>query len=216
MGDFFFALNSAEVESIAQTTPESHDGLMWQGPIQYLKCGAIAFICGCAPASPSEAPQGGVESSNDASEHAGSNQPSSSRGATGSESSESDHPLSDEREPDPEAALPRLTYKHLGMHIGGESNSRESKRPWLDDIERHEEAMLSCYRFVTDPRKGGSYGVDLFVSTKGGSPEVRGSRQKLGGEEFDACMRRAFLEIDFHRPERPTVFSYSIFFELEE
>lgn len=135
---------------------------------------------------------------------------------TGNASSELDHPLIDEREPEPEAALPRLSYKHLGMHIGGESNSTESKRPWFNDIERHEEAILSCYRFVSEPRKGGSYGVDLYVSTKGGSPSVRGSRQKLGGEEFDGCMRQAFLGVDFHRPERPTVLSYSIFFELQE
>lgn len=126
------------------------------------------------------------------------------------------HPLWDEREAAPDAALPRLNYKHLGMHIGGESNSVESKRPWFEDIERYEEDLLACYKWVKEPMKGGSYGVDLYVSTKGGQPEVRGSRQKLGDEKFDDCMRRAFSAIEFHRPERPTVFSYSIFFELEE
>lgn len=126
------------------------------------------------------------------------------------------HPLLDEREARPDAALPRLTYEHLGMHIGGESNSPEAKRPWLEDIERNEDALLSCFRLVGEPEKGGSYGVDLYVGKAGGAPEVRGSRQRLGGDDFDQCMRRAFGEIDFHEPERPTVFSYSIFFKLED
>jgi hypothetical protein len=101
------------------------------------------------------------------------------------------------------------------MHIGGQSNSAESKRPWLADIERHEDAVLSCYRLVNDPLRGGSFGVDLFVASRGGSPEVRGSRQKIGGEELDRCMRDAFVAIDFHPPGRPTVLSYSILFEWE-
>ncbi len=126
------------------------------------------------------------------------------------------HPLIDGREPRPQAALPRLTYKHLGMHIGGESNSAESKRPWLEDIERGDDAILSCFRFVNDPEKAGSYGVDLYVGLAGGAPEVRGSRQKLGGEDFDQCMKEAFGAIDFHEPERPTVFSYSIYLELRQ
>lgn len=185
-------------------------------PIWYLKCGAIAVTYGCAAAAPSVVPGGADDRAKVAATEARGGETPSSRDAQRGGSSMSVHPLADEREPEPEAALPRLIYRHLGMHIGGESNSAESKRPWFDDIERHEDAILSCYRLVSEPRKGGSYGVDLYVGPRGGSPEVRGSRQKLGDEEFDACMRRAFLGINFHRPERPTVLSYSIFFELED
>lgn len=189
---------------------------MRHASIRYLTCGAVALTCSCAPAA-LRATHGGVDDGSAASSEQAENDGGDlSRTAKGSEGAASVHPLLDDRQPEPDAALPLLTYKHLGMHLGGESNSAESKRPWLEDIERHDDKLLYCYRFVSDPEKGGSYGVDLYVTSQGGSPEVRGSRQRLGDEQFDRCMRQAFAGIDFHRPERPTVFSYSIFFDLEE
>jgi hypothetical protein len=120
--------------------------------------------------------------------------------------------LEDGREPEPQKSLPKLSFSHLGMHIGGESNSPESKRPWLEGIDAGEERLLLCYRLVNEPESGGSYGVDLYVGKNGGAPEVRGSRQKIGGEEFDACMKQAFEHLNFKKPERPTVLSYSLLF----
>lgn len=193
---------------------------MWRVPVPSMSCGAVALacacVCACAPGTPrATSPESPSDDSNQDVPRAEA-ETSGNVKVDGGRSSERDHPLLDEREPEPEAALPRLNYKHLGMHIGGESNSADSKTPWFKDIERYEDEILSCYRWVDEPQKGGSYGVDLYVSTQGGPPEVRGSRQKLGSESFDACMRQAFSAIDFHRPERPTVFSYSLFFELEE
>lgn len=133
----------------------------------------------------------------------------------GSADDEGPHPLLDGRQPDPAGALPRLTYRHLGMHIGGPDNSSEAKRPWLADIEAGAEGLLSCYQLVETPERGGSYGVDLYVD-KQGTVEVRASRQKLGGEDFDACMKRAFAEVPFHRPKVPTVLSYSVLFTLSD
>lgn len=123
--------------------------------------------------------------------------------------------LLDEREPDPSRALPRLSYSHLGMHIGGDSNSAEAKRPWFAGIEAGESKLLRCYRHVYEPESGGSFGVDLYVGRKGGAPEVRGSRQKIGGAEFESCMKEAFEALNFQKPARPTVLSYSLLFELE-
>ncbi len=123
--------------------------------------------------------------------------------------------LVDGREPSGHGSLPELTFRHLGMHIGGESNSSEAKRPWLADIEAGSQALLGCYVHVNSPLKGGSYGVDIYVGRKGGAPEVRGSRQKIGEAEFDGCMRTAFSSLNFHRPERPTVFSYSLKFMMK-
>ena len=57
----------------------------------------------------------------------------------------------------------------------------------------------------------------LFVhgGRQGGKPEVRGMRQKLGGSEFEGCMKEALLGVDFHKPVRPTVFSYSMRFDVK-
>lgn len=122
--------------------------------------------------------------------------------------------LEDGRPSDPTRALPRLSFRHLGMHIGGGPNDAESKGPWLGAIEAGSVELLSCYVHVQKPEQGGSYGVDLYVGRKGGAPEVRGSRQKLGGEPFDACMHRAFSSLQFIAPEKPTVLSYSLIFEM--
>lgn len=124
--------------------------------------------------------------------------------------------LADGRSPQPDLALPRLAMKHLGMHIGGEDNSPLAKRPWLSDIEAHSAPLLACYRWVAEPEAGGSVGVDLYVSRSGGAAEVRAMRQKLGGTAFEDCMRGAWASVPFHAPERPTVLSYSLLFELED
>jgi hypothetical protein len=123
--------------------------------------------------------------------------------------------LQDGRQGDPAHSLPRLSFQHLGMHIGGGANDAESKKPWLRDIEAASVPILECYKKVRDPLVGGSYGIDLYVEREGGSPDIRGSRQKIGAEEFDACMKAAFRSIQFHRPERPTVVSYSLLFQLD-
>ena len=122
--------------------------------------------------------------------------------------------LEDGRKGDPSRALPRLSFRHLGMHIGGGPNDAESKRPWLRAIEAGSIELLSCYVHVQQPEQGGSYGVDLYVGKAGGAPEVRDSRQKLGDEQFDNCMRAAFTSLQFLASEQPTVLSYSLLFEM--
>lgn len=101
------------------------------------------------------------------------------------------------------------------MHIGGDPNTPESKRPFLETLERGEAAFLRCYRLVGVPGQGGTFGADLFIGVGGGAPEVRAIRQKLGGEDLAACMTRALGELRFPPPARPTVVSYSLRFDVE-
>lgn len=122
--------------------------------------------------------------------------------------------LEDGRAPQPTMALPKVETRHIGMHLGGESNSDEAKRPWLKAIERQTNAFLRCYRLTTFPLKGGTFGVDLYLAAPGGAPTVKRTRQKIGGPDFDACMRRAFADVRFDKPRRPTVLSYSLRFDI--
>lgn len=170
------------------------------------------LLSGCLPPENAESPSSGAADVARSRDTAGD--PTASSGS-GREVDEGPHPLADDREPDPSGALPELSYQHLGMHIGGEPNDADSKKPWLDAIERGEEGLMRCYRLVDQPMKGGSVGVDLYVTTRGGSPEVRATRQKMGGDDFEACMKKAFEALSFHAPERPTVVSYSILFQME-
>lgn len=121
----------------------------------------------------------------------------------------------DAREPDPKRALPRVSVRHIGMHIGGDPNTPESKRPFLQTLERGEAAFLRCYRQVDVPGKGGTFGADLFIASPGGAAEVRSVRQKLGNDEFAACMTAAIGQLRFPAPARATVVSYSLRFDVE-
>lgn len=174
---------------------------------------SLLALLGCAPMAPAET---SAENSGDGSRpHARSDNDDEGEGPSNASVDDSPHPLSDDRPADPSRSLPELTYSHLGMHIGGEPNDADSKRPWIQAIDDGSDGLLRCYRFVDDPFAGGSFGVDLYVSTKGGAPEVRATRQKIGGEAFESCMKEAFTRLSFQAPERPTVLSYSILFRME-
>ncbi len=102
------------------------------------------------------------------------------------------------------------------MHIGGGPNDPEGKRPFLRAIEAKNPQFLQCYRLVRSPLHGGTFGVDLFVGAKGGTPDVRDTRQRLGGDDFQSCMVDAFNTVRFGRPEKPTTLSYSLRFDVKD
>jgi hypothetical protein len=104
--------------------------------------------------------------------------------------------------------------KHVGLHVGGGSGSTEERADLLDALEQKQLRLLSCYRLVDRPGVGGTFGADLYVATRGGHPEVRAMRHKLGGEEFESCMATALGSVAFGPQQRPVVVSYSLRFEL--
>jgi hypothetical protein len=122
----------------------------------------------------------------------------------------------DGREPNPQAALPEVTVRHIGLHIGGGPNDEPTRRPVLRAIEKNQQRFLWCYRQVERPLLGGVFGVDLYVGSRGGAPEVRSTRQKLGSDGFEGCMVAAFREVSFPKPPRPTVLSYSLRFDVSD
>lgn len=106
--------------------------------------------------------------------------------------------------------------RHIGMHIGGGPNDADTKKPFLKAIEARNLKYLTCYRLVKEPLKGGTFGVDLLVGTQGGVPEVRKTRQRLGGDEFESCMVDAFNAVQFKPTTKPTTLSYSLRFDVED
>ncbi len=180
--------------------------------------GALAWfpaVLGCA-ASGKEAGSPQIAPGEDTSE-------AKARGAAGSDAPRDEKSslsskkmvLEDSREPDPSRALPAVSTRHIGMHIGGEPNTPEAKRPFLTAFERAETGFLFCYRHVERPMRGGTFGVDLYVPTRGGHPEVRAVRQRLGDESFENCMVHAFEQISLPPQERPTMLSYSLRFDVK-
>jgi len=117
---------------------------------------------------------------------------------------------------EPGPSLPEVRLRLLGMHIGGGPNDEASKRPFLEAVSSSFPAMLSCYRLVDAPERGGSFGVDLRIPREGGAPSVEQLRTRLGPEAFVGCMREALLGLRFAPPPRgPTVVSVSVAFALE-
>lgn len=114
----------------------------------------------------------------------------------------------------PSPSLPEVSVHNIGLHIGGGPNDDASKAPFRQAIAPHFDEFLKCYRQVEEPSKGGTFGVDLLVGRRGGNPEVRQPRTAMKGQAFRRCMIHAFSQIEFQRPKKPTVFSYSVRFEV--
>jgi biopolymer transport protein ExbD len=113
-------------------------------------------------------------------------------------------------------SLPEVIVENVGLHIGGGPNDDASKAPFLRTVQQHFPAFRACYVKAEEPRRGGTFGADLFIGKNGGKPEVRQPRTGLKGAELRDCLIRAFEQIQFDKPPRgPTVVSYSIRFRLE-
>lgn len=111
--------------------------------------------------------------------------------------------------------LPELKVHLAGMHIGGGPNDEVSKRPLIQAIEAAYEPLRVCYRNAEDPLHGGTFGVDLKIAGKGGTPEIQQVRTALKGERLRECLTSVFKGIQFAPPPKgPTVVSVSVRFSL--
>lgn len=119
----------------------------------------------------------------------------------------------DAAEPEPEAPLPAVTVKNIGMHIGGGPNDAATKRPIKVSVEPHFDALRRCFAKVDDPQKGGDFGVDLRIEREGGRAGVSHPRTSLEGEGFSECVLAVFEAVEFEKPKGgATVVSYSLRF----
>ncbi|HET9955664.1 MAG TPA: hypothetical protein VFQ61_14215 [Polyangiaceae bacterium] len=112
-------------------------------------------------------------------------------------------------------SLPAVSLRTLGLHIGGGPNDTAGKAPFVTAIESRFEDFLSCYRWVDEPGKSGTFGVDLHIERRGGKPRVEEPRAGLSGDKFQACVVRAFENVQFPSPGKPTVISYSLRFSVD-
>lgn len=120
--------------------------------------------------------------------------------------------------PAPPAAgsLPEVLIENVGLHIGGGPNDDATKAPFKAAIEKRFDDFRRCYVHAEDPRKGGTFGVDLRIGREGGRAQVQQPRTGMKGTELRACLVRAFESVEFARPARgPTMISYSLRFTLE-
>jgi hypothetical protein len=100
------------------------------------------------------------------------------------------------------------------MHIGGGPNDAVTKEPIHSSVIPHYDEFRRCYALVEDPKKGGTFGIDLLIDKAGGKPKsVTKPRSPIKGHEFAECMVHAYEQIDFKKPKGGnTKVSYSIRF----
>jgi hypothetical protein len=114
--------------------------------------------------------------------------------------------------------LPELSVKSFGLHIGGRAQDAAAREQFLRPLEGASTRYLDCYRLVAEPGSVGTFGADLTVAAAGGKPRVGKPRTRLRGDEFAACMVRAFESVTFAPPPsgRAVVVSYSVKFNFSD
>jgi hypothetical protein len=112
-----------------------------------------------------------------------------------------------------EAPLPKVKVENIGMHIGGGPNDEPTKAPIHRSVSPHFDDFRRCFALAEDPKKGGSFGVDLMIPKDGGKAIVTKPRTSLDGKPFRECVVHTFESIDFLKPKGgKTKVSYSLQF----
>lgn len=113
-------------------------------------------------------------------------------------------------------SLPEVVVKNIGLHVGGGTNTDAEKAPFRAAVEKHFDELRACYRHVSDPLKGGVFGLDLRIGRDGGKAKVSQPRTSMKGEEFRKCVFDVFQSVEFDKPAKgPTVISYSVRFSAK-
>lgn len=113
------------------------------------------------------------------------------------------------------SALPELKVHLSGMHIGGGPNDDVSKRPFIQAIEASYDSLRACYKKAEDPTQSGTFGVDLKIAARGGTPELQQVRTALKGESLRECIGTVFKGIEFAPPPKGrTIVSVSVRFSM--
>lgn len=196
---------------------------------------ALCLVCGCRESGPSPEPATAVVPEGSATapafERAGDTMPAKAEPA---EAEKADEPAvakedgeSETHQEDDEAAteetapeetaetpLPAVDVRNVGMHIGGEKNTKDQKRPIRATISKHYDAMKRCWGKAVDPPKKATFGVDIRIEGEGGPAKITNPRNGLKGEGVTECLVGVFEAIEFppqpHNADR--MVSYSIEF----
>jgi len=134
--------------------------------------------------------------------------------ATSTVSAANDPPEEEpEEKEEPEAPLPPIDVKNVGMHIGGEENTAAQKRPIRAEVAKHYDAMKRCWAMATEPPDKATFGVDMRIDGKGGPAKITNPRSGLKGDGVKDCMVQAFEAVEF--PRQPGGVDRMVSFSVE-
>jgi hypothetical protein len=106
-----------------------------------------------------------------------------------------------------------VEVKQMGLHVGGGPNDEPTHALYSTPIMRRFDDLKRCYPLATGAGKNASFGVDLLISTRGGTAKIKDYRTVLGGKDFHLCVLGVFGTIEFPAPSKATMVSYSVLFK---
>jgi hypothetical protein len=116
----------------------------------------------------------------------------------------------------PEAPLPAVKVENIGMHIGGGPNDAVTKEPIKKSVAPHFDELRRCFAEADDPKKGGTFSIDVLIPADGGKASVTKHKTGIHGRGFTDCVVRVFESIDFLKPRKgKTKVSYGMRFTPE-
>lgn len=132
--------------------------------------------------------------------------------ATATALTEADDPPEEPAE-EPEAPLPDIEVRNVGMHIGGEENTSAQKRPIRAEVQKHYDAMKRCWAMAEEPPDKATFGVDMRIDGEGGAAKITNPRSGLKGDGVKDCMVAAFEGVVF--PRQPGGVARMVSFSVE-
>jgi hypothetical protein len=116
-------------------------------------------------------------------------------------------------EPASDAPLPDVEITNIGMHIGGEKNTPEQKKPIRDAVQKHYDELRRCYAEEQNPDATITFGVDILISRPGGLARITHPRSGFGRKSVTNCMVGVFEKIEFPSAGKPMMVSFSLRFK---
>jgi hypothetical protein len=112
-----------------------------------------------------------------------------------------------------EPAPPDVEVKNVGMHIGGEENTAEQKRPIREAVAAHYDAMRRCWAQEADAARAITFGIDIRIDGAGGRPKISNPRSGFKNGEVSSCLQAIFEAIEF--PAQPNKQARMVSFSIE-
>ncbi len=113
-----------------------------------------------------------------------------------------------------DAPLPNVEIANIGMHIGGEANTAEQKRPIRNAVNKHYDDMRRCYAKSEKPSRETTFGVDMLIPRKGGLAKITNPRSGFKERAVKECLVEVFKQVEFPVAKKriPLMVSFSVRF----
>jgi len=98
--------------------------------------------------------------------------------------------------------LPEVEVTNIGMHIGGEANTADEKRPIREAVHKHYDDFRRCYGKLASPPEEATFGVDMLIDGTGGRAKITNPRNTFDDDTITPCFVAVFETVDFPKSKK--------------